>query len=144
MPRPTLRRPLDPEWQEALRQAYKKEPDPLIEYFLSGKGLEDHWQRAELVQLLDRRLRRRGSEGRPPGIPPEHDRLHRLRANIIARTTKELQALRQRHGRVPYNGKRSALNEAFRHYVVRYHHNLTPRELAALKKDILTKLKKLP
>jgi hypothetical protein len=142
MPRPVLQRSLEPEWQEAIRKAYKKEPDLLIEYLRSGKEL-DHWQRDELVDLLDRTLRDRESvKGRPPGSLPTHDRLHRLRADIIAYTNRKLQALRQRHGRVPYNGIQYALDEAFHHFVARYpNHNLTPRELAALKADILAKLK---
>src|SRR5262249_44436075 len=131
MPRPVLRRSLDPEWQEALRHAYKKEPDRLIEYLelvKLGSVKLDHLQFDELIGLIARKLRRTASEGRPPGTPPKHDRLHRLRANIMDRATRALQALRQRRVRVPYNGKRSALNEAFDHVVARYpDHNLTPR-----------------
>jgi hypothetical protein len=144
MPRPVLRRSLEPEWQEAIRKVYQEAPDLLIEYLRSGKEL-DHWQRDELADLLDRMLRPiRSVRGRPLD-PPTHDRLHRLRADIIAYTKRELQALRQRHGRVPYNGIQSTLNEAFRHCVMRYSdHNLTPRELTDLKDVILAKLRRIP
>jgi len=144
--RPVLRRSLEPKWQAALRAAYMKEPDRLLEYLelvKLGSVKLDHRQLDELIGLIDRMLRHRGrARGRPPGIAPEHDRLHRLRADIMARVKRTLQALRQSpRGRVPYNGKKSALDEAFDHVVARYpDHNLTPRELAALKADIRTKI----
>jgi hypothetical protein len=138
---PDQRMQLDREWQRALGEAVKHNPDRLIAYLRSDKELTDR-HRQELAELLGRRRIRHGVKGRRHGSDPVHDKLYRLRTDIITFTQLGLQELRQEyHGELPYNGIRAVFDPIFEFFIHAYDHDLTAEEVEQLKIACLDELK---
>jgi hypothetical protein len=97
------------QFNDAIRQAYKRVTRPLIRYLLSEAPLTDE-QRSQLAALIRRRLQHHGKVGHPKG-PSEYGSKPDARRYAVFLMRNELKRLWRLHGKPLPKGMRDKVFE---------------------------------